>query len=60
MRGQVDSEGEAGLPCPSDSGEDGGRRLSDVGEPSSSRISMPAAAAGSTAGSDSLDSVECI
>ena len=49
MRGHVASNGDEGLPRPSESDVDGERRLTDVGEPCSSRISMPG-----TSGEDSV------
>jgi hypothetical protein len=49
MRGHVVSNGDEGLARPSESDVDGDRLLRDVGEPCSSRISMP----GSVSGEDS-------
>ena len=49
MRGHVLSNGDEGLARPSESDVDGERLLRDVGEPSSSRISIP-----ETSGEDSV------
>ena len=41
MRGHVASNGDEGLPRPSESDVEGERLLRDVGDPCSSRISIP-------------------